>query len=223
MIFSPEPQVNAALLRDSTLKIGWCLTDDLKRKSYLHHDIDRGLPYAISIAFPLNDEIIDSIEHKPNLLYQQHYRSINQRLEAEALELARSIQSSGFRALPAPVTVSVDPFHGHLSHRMAAMLSGQGWIGKSALLITPGFGARVRLVTVLTNLPLSPPPQSMVFKCGDCRDCIEACPVNAITEDARNFKRELCYRYLESLINQDVVEEWICGLCVKVCKGENKK
>jgi epoxyqueuosine reductase QueG len=33
-------------------------------------------------------------------------------------------------------------------------LAGLGWIGKSCSLISPHFGPRLRLVTVLTNAPL---------------------------------------------------------------------
>lgn len=216
---SPDGNENAVEIRKSGLKVGWCRVDDLKRYSYLHPHFDRGLPTAISMALPLGDEIIDSIDELPNLIYQRHYRTVNHRLEAEALELAGAIQSGGYRALPVPVTISVDPYNGHLSHRMAGMLSGLGWIGKSSLLVTPENCARVRLVTVLTDLPLPGVPEPMPNRCGECRHCIEICPVGAIGEDPRDINRELCYNYLKSLIRRGIVEELICGLCIKVCDG----
>jgi len=152
--FSDIPQDNENELGKYRLKTGWCRTDDLKTHSYLHPDFDRDLPFAISILYPLSNEIIDTIEDKPTKVYQHHYRTVNQYLDREALDMSLAIEQAGFRALPVPVTVSVDPFHGHLSNRMVGMLSGLGWIGKSALLVTPEYGARVRLVTVLTDLPL---------------------------------------------------------------------
>ena len=219
MIFSSEPAANALELKEHHLKVGWCRVDELKRLSYLHRDLDMGMIWAVSIAFPLSAAVIDSIDKFPNLVYQNHYRAVNTRLEMEALELSQSIAEAGFNALPVPVTVSVDLYYGHLSHRMSAMLSGLGWIGKSALLVTPEYNARVRLVTVLTNLPLPEPVEPIQFGCGDCRKCIDICPAGAIQEDPRNFKREICYKYLNSLITKGVVEELICGLCIKVCDG----
>ncbi|NQS97139.1 MAG: epoxyqueuosine reductase [candidate division Zixibacteria bacterium] len=219
MIFSSEPAANALELKEHHLKIGWCRVDELKRLSYLHRDLNKGMIWAVSIAFPLSAAVMDSLDKFPNLVYQNHYRVVNNRLETEALELSRNIAAAGFNTLPVPVTVSVDSYHGHLSHRMAAMLSGQGWIGKSALLVTTEYAARVRLVTILTNLPLPEQLKPIQFGCGDCRICIDVCPVNAIQDDPRDFKREICYKYLNSLITKGVVEELICGLCIKACDG----
>ena len=219
MQFSENPQLNARQLQNYSLKIRWCEAGRLKQMSYLHQDVDRGLKYALSVMFPLSSSVIDSIDKYPNLLYQSHYRTVNNRLEMEALEICRNIQDAGYPALPTPVTASVDPFHGHLSHRMAAMLSGHGWIGKSSLLVTPEYQARVRLVTLFTDLPLPTAEEPIPFNCGECRKCIEICPVNAVQEDPKAINREVCYRYLESLIKRGIVEETICGLCVKVCDG----
>ena len=221
MKFSADSENNSLSLKRADLKVGWCKVSDLKRESFLHKDLDNGLTSAISLAFPLMNSVIDSIDEKPNLLYQQHYRTVNIRLELEALNLSSQIQSSGFRALPVPVSLSVEPLRGHLSHRMAAMLSGLGWIGKSALLITPEYFARVRLVTVLTDLPLPESANLPENGCGDCRKCIEICPVKAIRDDAHDIRREICLKYLDSLINKGIVQEHICGLCVKVCRGGN--
>lgn len=218
MNFSEIPVDNLKELGNHRLKAGWCRTDDLKQHSYLHPDFDRDLKFAISLVFPLSNEIIDAIDDKPTSLYQHHYRTVNAYLDREALILSNSIQNAGFRALPVPVTVSVDEFHGHLSNRMVGMLSGLGWIGKSALLVIPEFGARVRLVTILTDLPLPLPQEWMESRCGDCRECIDICPVKAIGDDPKAFNRQLCYKYLKSLIKHGIVEELICGLCVKACR-----
>ena len=219
MKFSADPAENAFSLKRDDLQVGWCMVSDLKKESFLHGDLDHGLPFAVSLAFPLLNSVIDSIIEKPNKIYQQHYRSVNNFLNQEALTLSSQIQKSGFDACPVPVSVSVEPLRGHLSHRMAAMLSGLGWIGRSSLLITPEYFARVRLVTILTDLPLPQPEKLLENRCGDCRKCRDICPVKAIQDDAHDIKREVCFKYLDSLLDRGIVEEHICGLCVKVCQG----
>ena len=219
MSFSEDRDKNAALLQKPGVITGWCKISDLEGESFLHENLQQNLTHAISIGFPLINSVIESIEKHPNAIYQQHYRTVNIRLNEEALQLSSEIQNAGFRALPVPASVSVDPLHGHLSHRMAAMLSGLGWIGRSSLLITPEYNARIRLVTVLTDLPLPEPTPLVESGCDDCRKCIDICPVNAIQDDARDIKREICYKYLESLIKTGIIEEYICGLCIKACNG----
>ena len=99
------------------------------------------------------------------------------------------------------------------------MLAGIGWIGRSALLVTPDKGAQLRLITVLTDYPFKVADKCHDFACGECRKCIDICPVKAIGENPREIRREVCYKYLQSLIGRGIVEELICGLCIKVCNG----
>ena len=204
---------------DESFLTGWCGTAELEEASYLDEELKIGLPNVISMAYPLAGEVFDTFDRYPSGVYQNHYRTVNNHLNAEALKLSRYISNLGYKALPVPASHSVELFSGHLSHRMAAMLSGNGWIGKSALLITEKYAAKVRLVTVLTDLPLSGRKPEIPFKCADCRKCIEICPVKAIYDDPQEFNREICYKYLQSLIKRDIVEELICGLCIKACEG----
>jgi epoxyqueuosine reductase QueG len=92
-------------------------------------------------------------------------------------------------------------------------------LGKSGLLITPEYKAMIRLVTLLTDLPLPIGEKPLPSQCGVCCKCLEVCPVKAIKEDAKDFNRKLCYKYLQSLVEREIVEDLICGLCIKVCEG----
>ena len=204
---------------DESFLLGWCGTTELEEESYLDDELKIGLPNVISLVYPLIGEVFETYDKYPSGVYQDHYRIVNGYLNAEALKLCRYISNLGFKALPVPASQSVEPFYGHLSHRMAALLSGNGWIGKSALLITEEHQAKVRLVTILTDLPLTGRKPQVPYLCADCRKCIDVCPVKAITEDPKGIRREICYKYLQSLIKRDIVEELICGLCIKVCEG----
>ncbi|MGB6681214.1 MAG: hypothetical protein WBF08_07835, partial [Candidatus Bathyarchaeia archaeon] len=68
--------------------------------------------------------------------------------------------------------------------------AGLGNIGFSKLLITPDFGPRVRLASILTNAPLEPDKEYKNNLCEDCdKKCAKACPVNAITEEGVDIKK----------------------------------
>lgn len=191
---------------------------------------------AISLAVRLSDAVIEDIVDRPTPLYLHHYRQANAFLDRGAFELARRIQEIGGEALPIAASQLTDwkKQSGHLSHKEVARRAGLGWIGRNNLLITPRFGARVRLVTVLTDLPLSAEtphptlsPQNgerdnnppLDGECGECRRCIEACPAGAIKERREDFDHVACYEQLKLFKNKYNIPHHICGLCVKACSG----
>ena len=45
---------------------------------------------------------------------------------------------------------------GNISHKAVARTEGIGWQGKSLLIVSPQYGPRIRLATVLTDMPLEP-------------------------------------------------------------------
>ncbi len=181
----------------------------------------RGLfPLAISLAFRLSDPIIEELEDRPTLLYYHHYKQANYFLDRLALILSSHIQNEGWRTIPIPASQTIDWERqlGHLSHKKVAQRAGLGWIGRSNLLVTPQYGARVRLVTILTDMPL-PPDSPSAGSCGSCRDCLSTCPVGAIKENQEDFDHIKCFEKLRQFRKFGYVGQYICGLCVKACKG----
>jgi epoxyqueuosine reductase len=69
---------------------------------------------------------------------------------------------------------------GLFSHKLVAHLAGLGWIGKSCLLVTLEVGPRVRWASVLTDAPLMA-GEPLEERCGECRGCVEVCPVGAFS------------------------------------------
>ena len=107
-------------------------------------------------------------------------------LDGIGLSVAEFIRAAGYQYLIVPPdgrAGSRKPLSGvgAISHKAVARAAGLGWIGKSTLLITPRFGPRVCLITVLTNMPLAP-DAPCEERCAGCRKCIEACPAGALTE-----------------------------------------
>jgi epoxyqueuosine reductase len=193
-------------------------------------------PYtrAVSIAVALEDEVIDKIDDRPTERYAGHYREINKQLDALAARAMEWIIGEGFRAqaVPASQLVSEGPPMGALSHKAMARMAGLGWQGKSLLIVTPEYGPRVRLVTVLTDMPLKVdgPIKNL---CAACAKCAEACPVGAIknvrTKDryaTRDDAIDLAACNARSFENFAVPEiaARICGVCVRACpRGKKSK
>ena len=65
---------------------------------------------------------------------------------------------------------------GQISHRAVAHQAGLGWIGRNLLLVTPEFGPRIRLITVITYAELDQGPVPLPNRCGTCPACIDSCP-----------------------------------------------
>jgi len=100
--------------------------------------------------------------------------------------------------------------------------AGLGELGRMGYLISPKFGARIRLGAVTTNLPLKtdkPIEFGVQDFCEKCKKCADNCPSAAIPSGEKtNVKGvekwqlnvEQCLYYWR-LIGTD------CGLCMKVC------
>ncbi|MBI5374657.1 MAG: epoxyqueuosine reductase [Candidatus Schekmanbacteria bacterium] len=191
-------------------------------KEYFHPLIEplaSKLPYAISIAIKLSDSIIDDIVDAPTLIYKHHYKSVNYMLDQVALAVCKKIDALGYRAAPIPSSQMVDweKQLGHLSHRLVAWQAGIGHIGRSHLLVSREFGARIRLVTILTDIPL-PAGKPLEGNCNDCGKCISSCPAQAITKEG--LIRERCIAKLKEFTKIRGIGVSICGICVRDCAGE---
>jgi epoxyqueuosine reductase QueG len=113
-----------------------------------------------------------------------------QRLDNDAYTLALFLEKE-FAAQAIPIPAMAPYFHwdetkqyasGDLSHKHAAVAAGLGIMGKNHLLITPQYGNRVNLVSLITDLDITPDPLLEQKLCpAACRLCIEACPVKALS------------------------------------------
>jgi len=179
---------------------------------------------AVSLGKRLSDAVVDDIPGHPTPLYFHHYRQINFFLDRGALLMADLIQNMGYLALPIAASQIIDWENqkAHLSHKHVGAKAGLGWIGRSNLLVNAAIGARFRLVTVLTNLPLEP-DKAARGGCGACRSCLAACPAGAIKETREEFDHRACFEKLKEFQRLRLASQFICGVCVKACRGPKGK
>ncbi len=175
---------------------------------------------ALSMGKRLLDPIIDDIKDRPTPLYFHHYRQLNFFLDRAAFLVSSFIQEQGFEALPIPASQTIDWKNqkGHLSHKKIGNLAGLGWMGRNNLLVHPRLGARFRLVTVLTDMPLEA-DRPLEEDCGECKECLKVCPARAIKGRREDFDHWACFEKLKEFKKMDLIGQHICGVCVKACSG----
>jgi len=195
----------------------------------------KGFRHAVSMAIGLPSAAVEMIRvDDPGILYAWAYRTANMALDALALKVSSLISGRGFRALAIPASMNLDSDQGigHISHKSMAWAAGLGWIGRNGLLVNPTYGPRLRLVTVLTDMPLVCGAPTKC-QCGDCMLCIKSCPSKALRyvdfevrppsrEDIFNQSR--CASRLaamkERLAKQPASAAYavtVCGMCIRAC------
>lgn len=105
--------------------------------------------------------------------------------------LLQYLQEKGFKA-----KVASD----RLPKKQMAKLAGFGNYGKNALIITPKYGPWIRLSAILTNAEFAYDEPFDKDLCGNCEECVKACPMGALTP----------YRvdYTKCLVNPYDLDDW---------------
>jgi reductive dehalogenase len=138
-----------------------------------------------------------------------------------ASSMAHFIRDLGYEAIPCgnDTTLSIP----------MAIDAGLGEIGRNGLLIAPGFGPRVRISKVLTNLPLvaeKPIDIGVRKMCEVCGKCAEACPGKAISTDEPTFEGPTVSNnhgiYKWYINPEKCFQFWVrnrgdCANCIRVC------
>ncbi len=196
--------------------------------SHLPETSRNHLPNGISLVIKINPQILSQLKNGPTPAYYLEYQKLNRQLDEMALKVESFIRKLGYKAIANTTEVvekDEDSQRTKLPHKTVATLAGLGWIGKTALLVTPEFGSAVRLTTVLTDMPLEVGRPMKGSRCDTCDACIKACPVGAGSGKTWNFDvdRDEFYDYQKceytarELSEKVGVNTTLCGICIYNC------
>ncbi len=216
------------LLHEGVAQVGFCDLQGCLPERYAN------FTHAVVLVCRLLDGVMDEVEERQEatFAYFHHYRTVNAFLDRCALWAATWVERQGYHAMPVGASQSVHDMGEYAAifpHKTAAVRAGLGWIGKSALFVSPIYGPRVRLVTVLTDMPLPALPHPELegkrSGCGDCRLCAQKCPAMAIrgvpylpgvTQRKDLFDPAACSQYMKEKFKL-IGRGSVCGICVSVC------
>jgi epoxyqueuosine reductase QueG len=207
--------------------VGVASTDRFAEAPVGHHpeDILSGAKAVIACARRIPNGVLEG----PATAYHRAMELVHARLDFAAAQVALFLEENGERAVPVPAD---EPYahweaerkygRGDLSHKHAAQASGLGRLGKNSMLITPQFGNRVHLVSIVTDIELPVDLRLEWDPCPKgCTLCQKACPAGAIVGD-QQVDQALCRaKVMEQLPKGTVIES--CRLCRKVCLAGLKK
>lgn len=200
---------------------------------HLPRDILPSATGVITCAIKQLDNVVDNLPDS-RFCYSQQHQVLNRTLDDIGLTISKCLQRKGFYSVP----ISSEGFYetrqflAYFSHKHAAKAAGLGDIGINNLLVTPQYGSRVRLISIITNAPLVPSPRLKKNPCtewqGLCQKiCVELCPAKCIDKNG-NLNKVKCrfyhYEKLGSYLRQNYVfslerGNLACGMCVKACKA----
>lgn len=215
-----DPSRAADYLKQNALKLGAvdAGVGDIE-PDYVYSIRGRGSRYGKSVEGLLPRIIVFVIEMDKEEIQQapearQSSEVVRGYLKAAmvALSSARLIRSLGWEAvahIDGESEVVLPP---------AAVSAGLGELGRHGLLVTKGFGSRVRLSAVTTNMPLSADsladghadivPKGLADFCSRCGKCAESCPAGAI--NSGTVDHEACFSTWKRFGTD-------CGICLAVC------
>lgn len=216
---------------------------------YRPDDLLPGAQGLICFGIPLPRALYNLPKYGPEMVCRAqslHYR----RLDTLATRIAIFLEDDGHRALPifgcAPMTINQGgDVAGYLNQIRMAEVTGIGVIGRNGLLINSNYGARLMLGGVVTTAPLPDMGYPALTEPGcppNCRICVEACPVQAISVEEKRVHIMRCLAYTARtplmprwkfallrafrpqaaarLMNQTALDEHtlhVCSQCVALC------
>ena len=120
-------------------------------------------------------------------------------------KIAKHLRHQGWTALHLPPARQDSRFRTAPFYHMPAMyLAGMGTLGLNCSIITPEYGPRIYVTSIITDasLPAGSPMEGDL--CGKCRLCVESCPIGAI--DGEGWKNPFaCASY------------GCCSTCIAIC------
>lgn len=201
---TPDPVLSAARLRELCLAagaddVGFVAVEDPRVAVELEHAREI-LPSARTfVAFCVRMNR-DNLRSTMRSLANTEFNHADDDTNEVSRRITRALQDAGYRAVyPAPgYPMEVDKFPGRIwviAHKVVAEAAGLGVMGIHRNVIHPKFGNFILLGTVVTDAVIDEPSAALDFSpCLECKLCVSACPVGAITNEG-GFDFQACYTH----------------------------
>jgi epoxyqueuosine reductase QueG len=194
-------------------------------------DLAPDLPLAVAIVMRHAPAAMVGIpEASMSQAFFEDYARLFGQLDAAAAAVVELLEARGFAAAQTGNVMSGpgdDPpledwgKAGVFAHKTAATQAGLGWIGKTAVFVSARFGPAVRLTTVFTDAPLAAGSPITESRCGRCRTCVDACPMDAgrdVLWRAGMPRDELYHeKRCEEITWTHLEWDGTCAVCQAVC------
>lgn len=130
---------------------------------------------------------------------------LSREIQLIGYRLAKKLRHLGYTSLHLPSGKQDGRFRTAPFYHMPAMyLAGMGTMGLNASILTPEFGPRIYVTSVITDCPLTPGQVLAEDLCTKCNLCVDNCPINAI--DGKGWKNPFaCASY------------GCCSTCIAIC------
>ena len=225
-IYEKAHQLGANLVRSCS--VGKWREVPIQQPEFWPQNIWPWAKHVIVLGIPLFAPMISTT---PSMVYQELYDTSNRVLDDIAYQLTNFITTKlQYKAIFFPrdcyysIETLVDNPNAAFSHVIAAYYAGMGTIGDSRNLITKEFGPRLRIVSILTDAPITEDAMLEQDLCIHCKKCLKSCPTQCFRENGEmvyEMDKVACTKYHVQIKNEN---HWPCGVCVDVCPvGEDLK
>lgn len=149
---------------------------------------------VIALGMRMNKSVIKALRMKKSVFSYQHFENclLYDRIGEIAYDVSRYLEDKGFNSYPFPANSPKDAYDSiaDFSHKHAAVAAGLGEIGWSYLFLSPEYGPRQILTSVVTDAVLEPDPIQTERYCKptECGyRCARVCPVKAISKTKADY------------------------------------
>jgi len=183
----------------------------------------------ISIGYRLNYTPLQNLP-RSRTSYMLEHDYANKHLSEASQKIARFLEMRGFEAIGFDAGAGFyreagktpERLAGDFSHKHAAVACGLGKFGLNNLVLSPRWGPRFRLSTIITSAELRYDQLLEENPClmEECEECVKICPVHALDgwrerydpEKGWLIDKKKCYEYMFKTLKGQR-----CGLCIKAC------
>ena len=213
-------------------------------EDFAPHTLLKNARTVICYALPIPKGVVYAGRNSLELFWR-YSNMVYRTLDSTTNQLCVHLEESGHRASPVygcfPWKLTGRQFWGLMPLVPWAQQASLGRVTKCGLLANSQYGTRILLGAVVTSAHLEPTAQCGGDPCPPgCQDCIDACPVNAISTSGK-VDHHLCIRYsgvnpllahlladpnmkqkfsFETMLNTVGVDDhgtYTCNNCIKVC------